>query len=107
MSESAQSRKDALSKLRGARFIDYPVANKVIAQLEDLVQLPKVHRMPNLLIIGETNNGKSMIINRFLKRHEPTGKLGSLPSSFPVLVVQAPNVPDEGKFYNAIMAKLY
>jgi hypothetical protein len=93
--------------LRGARFIEYPIANRIISQLEDLIRLPKVHRMPNLLIVGETNNGKSMIINRFLNKHKPEIHLAGQPSQFPVLVVQAPSVPDEGRFYNAILSKIY
>jgi hypothetical protein len=101
------ARKAAIQKLRGSRFIAYPVANRIIGQLEDLLHLPKVHRMPNLLIVGETNNGKSMIVNRFLSKHKPEVHLAGEPSRFPVLVVQAPNVPDESRFYNAILSQIY
>jgi hypothetical protein len=69
--------------------------------------MPKVHRMPNLLIIGETNNGKSMLINRFLSKHKPQIHVAGQSSQFPVLVVQAPSVPDEGRFYNAILSQIY
>lgn len=101
------ARKAAILRLRGARFIEYPVANRIIKQLEDLLHFPKVHRMPNLLIVGETNNGKSMIINRFLSKHKPDVHLAGEPSRFPVLAVQAPNIPDEGRFYDAILTKIY
>ncbi len=103
----AAARKAAIQKLRGSRFIEYPVANRIIRQLEDLLHLPKVHRMPNLLVVGETNNGKSMIVNRFLSKHKPEVHLAGDPSRFPVLVVQAPNVPDESRFYNAILSQIY
>ncbi len=107
MFEANAARKEALVKLRGTRFINYPIADKIVSQLEDLMRFPKVHRMPNLLIVGETNNGKSMIINRFLRLHEPKVHLAGQPSEFPVLVVQAPNVPDEGRLYNSILSQAY
>lgn len=97
-----------IEKIRGTRWIDYSLARSIVDKLEDLMSAPKIHRMPNLLITGETNNGKSMIVNRFAGRHKPTVHYSpEVPSSFPVLLVQAPNVPDEGRFYNAILSTIY
>lgn len=104
---NTSTRKETIRRLRGSRFINYPVADNIVGQLEDLMQLPKVHRMPNLLIVGETNNGKSMIVNRFLGKHKANIHLGNEMSHVPVLVVQAPNVPDEGRFYNAILSQIH
>jgi hypothetical protein len=44
------TRRRELNKLRGSRFINYAIAENIVAQLEDLMTLPQVHRMPNLLI---------------------------------------------------------
>lgn len=107
MSDSLAARKANITKIRGARFIEYSLARTIITRLEDLMRMPKVHRMPNLLIVGDTNNGKSMIVNRFVSNHKPKVQLAGDPSSFPVLVVQAPNVPDEGRFYNSILSQIY
>lgn len=71
------------------------------------MELPQVHRMPNLLIIGDTNNGKSMIVNRFVSRHKPPEQIrGELPT-LPVVLVQAPDGPDERKFYSNILTTIY
>ena len=35
---------------------------------------PKRQRMPNLLIVGPTNNGKSMIIEKFKRMHKSISK---------------------------------
>lgn len=63
--------------------------------------------MSNLLVVGETNNGKTMIVNRFAKRHPADVHIGEKESNVPVLLVQAPPVPDEGRLYNAILDQLY
>ncbi len=62
--------------------------------------------MPNLLIIGETNNGKTMIAKKFCKMHPPDLNESGNAAKIPVLFVQAPPVPDEGRFYNNILELL-
>lgn len=52
-------------------WIGYPRATKAIRKLDDLFQHPERQRMPNLLIIGPTNNGKTMIIEKFHRSHFP------------------------------------
>ena len=51
------------------RWIDYPRARKVLQELERLLACPRRTRMPSLLIHGESNIGKSMIIQKFLRDH--------------------------------------
>ncbi|MCF6441045.1 TniB family NTP-binding protein [Pseudoalteromonas luteoviolacea] len=53
------------------RWIGYSQANQILNRMEELVNHPKVHRMPNLLIKADTNNGKSYLIQKFLKNHRP------------------------------------
>lgn len=100
-------REALIEGVRRTRYIKYPRAEEILAKLEDLSSMPRSHRMTNLLLVGETNNGKSMIVNRFAKRHKPEIHFGDTPSSVPVVLVQAPPVPDESRFYNAILTGLY
>jgi type II secretory pathway predicted ATPase ExeA len=60
--------------------------------------------MPNLLLIGPTNNDKSMIIEKFRRSHPPQ----SLPDreQIPVLAVQMPSEPSVSRFYTALLAAL-
>ncbi|MFB2712120.1 TniB family NTP-binding protein [Aeromonas veronii] len=98
---------DRILKIRSERWIGYPKAKQILAKLEDLLIYPRTHRMPNLLIVGDTNNGKTMLVQRFKSLHpaidNPTGE--SIQA--PVLLVQAPPIPDEGRFYNAILELLF
>jgi Bacterial TniB protein len=102
----ALSDQERINFIRRPRWIGYTKAKEVIAQLENLLTHPRTHRMPNLLLVGETNNGKTMIVNRFHQLHPVTDDSNTEHFQWPVLVVQAPPVPSEARFYNAILEKL-
>src|SRR6478752_298667 len=61
-----------LAVIHADRWIGYPRANQALARLEALLAWPTRQRMPNMLLIGPTNNGKSMIIEKFRRAHPPT-----------------------------------
>ncbi len=89
------------------RWIGHSNAQRILDELEDLLKHPKQPRMPNMLLVGESNNGKTMLIDRFLQLHKadpnPTGDAIRIP----VLYVQAPPGPDERGLYNSILHKLF
>ena len=58
-------------------WIDYPRAREALQQLERLLRCPERTRMPGLLLHGESNIGKSMIIQKFLRAHP--AREGKLP----------------------------
>ncbi|WDE03874.1 TniB family NTP-binding protein [Thalassomonas viridans] len=94
-------------KIRSDRWIGYPKAKSILTKLEDLLTYPRTQRMPNLLLVGDTNNGKTMLVNRFCKAHPAEDNPEGNGILAPVLFVQAPPVPDEGRFYNAILELLF
>jgi hypothetical protein len=59
--------------------------------------------MDNLLIVGETNNGKTALIDRFWKSSGIDNSPSREVSHVPVLLVQAPPVPDERRFVTALL----
>lgn len=98
---------ERIERIRKPRWIGYPRSKVVLDKLEDLLVYPKMHRMPNLLIVGDTNNGKTMLVERFKKQHPASENPSGEGISVPVLVIQAPPVPDEGRFYNTILEALF
>ncbi|TLS19237.1 MAG: AAA family ATPase [Betaproteobacteria bacterium] len=98
---------ERIAYIRSPRWIGYPRAQEALSKLEELLNYPQSHRMPNLLIIGDTNNGKTMLVQRFCKQHKPSDNPEGEAAIVPVLYVQAPPVPDEGRFYNAILELLF
>jgi hypothetical protein len=60
--------------------------------------------MPNLLLIGPTNNGKSMIVEKFRRMHPPVSHPDH--EHIPVLAVQMPSEPSVIRFYVALLAAM-
>jgi hypothetical protein len=98
---------ERIERIRSPRWIGYPRAKLILSKLDDLMTYPKSHRMPNLLIVGDTNNGKTMLARRFCGYHPAVDNPNGEGIHVPVLFVQAPPVPDEGRFYNAILDLLF
>lgn len=90
--------------VRADRWIGYTRATTALARLEALFEWPSKQRMPNLLLLGPTNNGKSMIIEKFRRTHPQV----SLPDreQIPVLVLQMPSDPTVIRFYVALLAAM-
>lgn len=55
--------------IKQKRWINYPVATRAINILAETLNYPKQARMPWLLLTGDSNNGKTSIIERFCKLH--------------------------------------
>ena len=106
-SVQAQARLPAQERIRhvrAERWIGYPRALVALERLETLFAWPSRQRMPNLLLLGPTNNGKSMLIEKFRRSHPPA----VLPDreDLPVLCVQMPSEPSISRFYMAVLAAL-
>jgi hypothetical protein len=87
-------------------FIPYPRAAELLAEMDDLLLHPQTNRMPNMLIIGRSNNGKTEILREFLKRH-PAEDRKELDVVFaPVIYVQSPPGPSEHIFLNRMLMTL-
>ena len=86
------------------RWIGYTRATEALTRLETLFGWPARQRMPNLLLTGPTNNGKSMIIEKFRRSHLPVSHPDR--EEIPVLAVQMPSEPSVIRFYVAVLAAL-
>jgi hypothetical protein len=59
--------------------------------------------MPNLVIIGQTSNGKTMIVEKFRRDHPSGLSVDGEHEVIPVVLVQMPSEPDLKRFYAAIL----
>jgi len=88
-------------------WIGYGLAVEIRDRLEHLLEYPKTHRMPNLAIIGESNNGKTMLLENFVRRHSSDTNPALDRSLLPVVMIQTPPSPDEARLYSALLERLF
>lgn len=98
---------ERITSCRFPKWIGYSQATKIINRMDELLIYPKSTRMTNILLVGESNNGKTAILNKFNQKHEASydEKTGNVIN--PVIMVQAPPEPDERRFYNAILEHIF
>lgn len=97
-----------IRRIRTDRWIGYARAQAALAAMEDLLSFPKRTRMPNLLLVGPSNNGKTMIVEKFRRVHLPSAEADPREGAVavPVLKVQMPPAPDERRFFSAVLEAL-
>lgn len=93
--------------IRKKKWFGYQLASETLDKLEDLLTYPRSDRMPNLLITGETNNGKTSLIKEFIRRYPAQDNPAGGAVRVPVFFTQAPPTPDEGRFYDEILEALF
>lgn len=100
----ALSDKERIANTQKKVWINYPRAQMILNEMEYLFTHEKDERMPNLVIVGDTNNGKTTILNKFMEMHPP---YSSVPSNiFPIIKIQAPISPSEKALYEKILDAL-
>ena len=93
--------------MKNTHWIGYDSALSIRKQMTDLLNHPRTHRMPNLALIAETNNGKTMLLKNFCKQHNPPVDIHAEKTTIPVLMVQTPPAANEGRLYFAILERLF
>jgi Cdc6-like AAA superfamily ATPase len=103
---AALSSDERLCRIRSDRWINYPRARQALAMLEDLIAFPQRARMPNLLIVGASGMGKTMIVEKFARDHPSHFDAVNGLKRMPVVAVQMVSGPDEARFYKRLLAAI-
>jgi len=101
------SAEERIRYIKNDRWIGYTRAKNILDNMEDLLSHPKKSRMPNMLLVGESDNGKTMLLERFVARHPARDNAKGDAIVVPVFMIQAPPVPDENRFYSMILERLF
>ncbi|MBS0251301.1 MAG: TniB family NTP-binding protein, partial [Proteobacteria bacterium] len=99
---------ERMSKISLERWILYPKAKMVLERLEELYSWPLRLRMPNMLIIGPTNNGKTTLVTHFMRSRKPWRHSGYKDERtiIPVVKIQMPPRPNLPLIYATILEAL-
>lgn len=98
---------ERIKEILSNKWIGYSKANEILEKLEDLLRHPKIHRMPNILITGETNNGKTTIVEQFLKNHPNTNDPYDDTIQVPVVKIEMPPEANQDSIYISILRELF
>lgn len=95
-----------IAEIQSDKWINYSAASNVIARLEGLMNYPRVVRPPSLLVIGESNQGKSALIQRFMSDHPAYDNPDGENVVVPVIRINAGH-PDPALFFQSILKQIF
>jgi hypothetical protein len=101
-----QSDKARIYAIRAGAWLGYKDAKRILERMEDLLEYPRITRMPNMLLVAPSFNGKTSILKRFMSMHEPDLDPAAEVTICPVVMVEAPPKPDISDFYTRILDAL-
>jgi len=89
--------------IREGSWLGYKDAKRILARMEELLTYPRITRMPNMLLVAPSFNGKTSILERFMSLHQPDLDAEGEVTICPVVMVEAPPKPDISDFYTRIL----
>lgn len=92
-----------IKAIQSGTWLGYPRAKEILARLEELLEYPRITRMPNMLLVAPSFNGKTSILERFIETHPIDLDSTAEVTTCPVLMVESPPTPDVSAFYTRIL----
>ncbi len=94
---------DRVAHIRAERWIRHAAAERVLGYLQEAFDQEPRGRMENLLLLGESGMGKSMLLGKFERANAAPFNEASGAQPRPVLVVPMPPVPTESEFFECVL----
>lgn len=101
------SDKERIKFMDVERWVNYKSAQHILKTLQDLMHKPARPRMPNLLIVGDSNNGKTTVIRRFNSLHGQGYVNDDAEPVKPIILAESPPSADEKGLYISILEQFF
>lgn len=101
------SNQERIEFLDEPRWIGYTVANQIIENLVSLMNKPKHPRMFNLLVVGDSNNGKTTLIRHFYDLYGSPFVDSQSDGVRPIILAEAPPSANEKELYISLLERFY
>ena len=95
-----------IKSIQSGTWLGYGRAKEILARLEELLEYPRITRMPNMLLVAPSFNGKTSILERFLELHPVDLDATAEVTTCPVVMIESPPTPDVSSFYTRILDAL-
>ncbi|MBH1528784.1 TniB family NTP-binding protein [Stenotrophomonas maltophilia] len=95
-----------LRHMQTSKWFNYAAAETILQRMETLLDHPPTHRMPGMLLLGESNSGKTSLGLEFMSRHPIDPNLDGDAVRVPVIRIEMPPNPDEARIYDEILLQL-
>lgn len=93
--------------IRSDSWLGYKDAKRILAIMDDLLTYPQNTRMPNLLLVAPSHNGKTSILTHFRDQHPPDVDPEGDATICPVVMIESPRNADVSAFYSNILDALF
>jgi len=84
-------------------WVGHPAIKEIEEKMDDILKYPRIGRMPNLLILARSNNGKSTLLTRFAKKNLAVSDADAGCVKAEVIAFVMPEGPTEKLFLSAIL----
>lgn len=103
----ALSNEERIAVMDQPRWIGYTRATEILDVMQGLLNKPQRPRMPNLLIVGDSNNGKTTLIRRFCDLCGKSFVDDNGNPVRPIILAEAPTTADEKALYISILERFW
>lgn len=94
---------ERIYSIRSGSWVGYTRAKEALERMEELLAYPRITRMPNMLLVASSFNGKSSVLERFMSLHAPDIDPEKESNICPVVLIEAPPKPDISDLYIRIL----
>jgi type II secretory pathway predicted ATPase ExeA len=92
-----------VAHIRAERWIQHAAVDRLLNDLQDVFDQPPRERMENLLLLGESGMGKTMLIRKFERQNAVNFDKAAGVRRRPVVVMLMPPQPTESEFFNRLL----
>jgi hypothetical protein len=94
---------ERIAHIQAERWIPHTAADRVLGSLQEALDQPARKRRENVLLLGESGMGKSMLIEKFARTNAVARDAATGTQARPVLVVSAPPNPTEAELLDCVL----
>lgn len=97
---------ERVTRLYVPKWVAYPLGNEALARMTHLLNYPPSGRMPCMLLYGDSNIGKTMIVEKFVRDNPNICNAFNEVEIRQTIRLQMPAAPSDSKLYAQIIEGL-